>query len=182
LKKQNYFLVSLHREENVDSPSRIERFITILQNLVNEYQCPVVVSVHPRTRKALKDYAVKLPQSVRLERPFSFTDYCQLQISSKVVLSDSGTLTEESSILGFQCLNLRDVHERPEGMEEAIAMMVGLEPDRVMHGIRIIEAQMTRGAAFKRVYDYSFENVSDKVVRLVLSYRDFVMREVWKER
>jgi len=182
LAEHRYFLVSAHREENVDPPGQLTRLAGILNALAERFGEPVVVSTHPRTRKRLDALGLAFNQLVRFEKPFGFLDYVRLQCSARAVLSDSGTITEESAILNFPALNLREVHERPEGFEEASVMMVGLDLERVLDGLRVLETQ-PRGAdrRLRLPLDYTPDNVSDKVLRIVLSYTDFVNRRVWRK-
>jgi UDP-N-acetylglucosamine 2-epimerase (non-hydrolysing) len=182
LKKNNYFLVSLHREENVDNKENIEKIADILNSIGSIHRKPVLVSLHPRTKNAFKRYKIKLNKFTYLHKPFSFKDYVNLQINSKVALSDSGTITEESSILNFPALNLRETHERPEGMEEAAVMMVGLNKTRVLQGIKILDKQL-RGSkrSLNLVEDYSNDNISEKVARIILSYVDYINRNIWSK-
>jgi UDP-N-acetylglucosamine 2-epimerase (non-hydrolysing) len=175
-----YFLVSLHREENVDAPATLNRIIELLNHLGEKYEQPVIVSTHPRTRKRIEALDIKLQSKVMLHKPFGFLDYIKLQLNARAVLSDSGTITEEASILNFPALNLREVHERPEGFEEACVMLVGLDRDRVDQALAIL-ADQPRGAErlLRLVQDYEATNVSDKVLRIILSYTDYVGRRVW---
>lgn len=180
LSEGRYFLVSAHREENVESDRSFRKLIDVLDMLVGRFELPVVVSTHPRTRRRIDESGVHLSGKVRLLKPLAFTAYNKLQLCAKATLSDSGTINEEASILNFPALNLREAHERPEGMEEAVAMMVGLNSQRVMQALAILERQ-PRGEArlIRQVADYSMPNVSDKVVRILHSYTDYVNRTVW---
>ena len=184
LKKKDYFLVSLHREENVESKSKINNFLKILKALNNKYQMPIVVSTHPRTRTKLEDldFVLNENENIRFLSPFGFFDYIKLQLNSYCVLSDSGSITEESSILDFPALNLRDMHERPEGFEETAVMMVGLNLERILASLEIIKNQNARGPReFDIVKDYNVNNVSKKIVKIIQSYTDYIKRVVWKE-
>lgn len=182
LTERQYFLVSSHREENVDAPENLQRLFNVLNALAEQFALPVIVSTHPRTRKRMDDLGLSANPLVRFHKPFGFLDYVRLQTGARAVLSDSGTITEESSILNFPALNLREVHERPEGFEEAAVMFVGMNVDRMLQGLEVLSTQ-PRGEhrALRMVVDYAPENVSDKILRIILSYTDFVNRKVWRK-
>lgn len=182
LVEEQFFVVSAHREENIDSERNFSKLVNVLNAIAEKYGLPVIVSTHPRTQKRIDAAEAKFHEHVRLLKPLGFKEFNKLQMNAKAVLSDSGTITEESSIMNFPALNIREAHERPEGMEEASVMMVGLETNRVMQALAILETQprdMERG--LRQVADYSMPNVSDKVVRLIHSYTDYVNRVVWKK-
>ncbi|HHO0939526.1 non-hydrolyzing UDP-N-acetylglucosamine 2-epimerase [Aeromonas hydrophila] len=177
-----FFVISAHREENVDSPKNLIKLGHILNGLAEKYGYPVIVSTHPRTRKRIEEQGLEFNPLVQLLKPLGFHDYNKLQKSAKAVLSDSGTISEESSIMNFPALNIREAHERPEAFEEASVMMVGLEVERVFQALQVLDSQPAGNERLLRpVADYSMPNVSDKIVRIVHSYRDYVMRVVWKQ-
>jgi UDP-N-acetylglucosamine 2-epimerase (non-hydrolysing) len=182
LKENKYFVVSAHREENINNDTNFTGLITCLNLIAEKYNIPIIISTHPRTRKMIDAKCIELHKNIHLLKPLGFNDYNALQMKAKAVLSDSGTISEEASILNFPALNLRQAHERPEAMEEASVMMVGLNPERIMQGLIELEIQ-NRGEVryFRRVGDYSMPNVSEKVVRIIISYVDYIKRTVWSE-
>jgi len=174
--------VSAHREENVDSSSQLIKLSSSLNMICEEYNLPVIVSTHPRTRRRIEEEGVKFHKNIKLLKPLGFYDYNFLQKNAKTVLSDSGTINEESSIMNFSAVNIREAHERPEGMEEAAVMMVGLDSQRIMQALQILKTQPTgESRLLNMVGDYSMHNVSDKIVRIIHSYVDYVNRVVWKK-
>ena len=182
LKEFEFFLVSLHREENIDSDKNFLNLVESINTIAATYQMPIVVSTHPRTQNRIDSMKIKLHPLIKLLKPLGFKDYNKLQISSKAVLSDSGTINEEASIMNFPALNLREAHERPEGMEEAVVMMAGLTKKRIMQCLVMIDNQ-PRGKTrlMRQVEDYSIPNVSDKMVRIIHSYTDYINRVIWKK-
>ncbi|MEK4698965.1 UDP-N-acetylglucosamine 2-epimerase (non-hydrolyzing) [Solibacillus sp. FSL R7-0668] len=177
LEDGKYFVVSAHREENINSNRNFLHLVESLNAIAEKYQLPVIVSTHPRTLKMLEAKGIVFNPLVKIMKPLGFNDYVKLQLKSKAVLSDSGTISEESSILGFKALNIRQAHERPEAMEEVAVMMVGLEKERILQGLDILETQDTD--TLRLVGDYGMPNVSDKVLRIIVSYTDYVNRVVW---
>lgn len=182
LEKEKYFVVSSHREENINNPKNFEGLMDSLNQIAEVYDYPVIVSTHPRTRNMLDSKKIKTHKNIQFLKPLGFSDYNALQINSFAVLSDSGTISEESSILNFRALNIREAHERPEAMEEASVMMVGLNPERILQGLKALEVQKRNpNRNFREVSDYTMPNVSEKVVRIILSYVDYVNRVVWSK-
>tara|TARA_B100000427_G_scaffold327716_1_gene339103 strand:- start:4031 stop:5164 length:1134 start_codon:yes stop_codon:yes gene_type:complete len=182
LKKEEYFLVSFHREENIDIEDNFLRLTESLNTIAKTYKLPLIISTHPRTRKKIDTLGIKFHEEINLIKPLSFSDYNNLQLNAKAVLSDSGTISEESSILNFPALNIRESHERPEAMEEASVMMVGLNKDRIIQAIEIVKDQSRHETrTLNLVKDYSENKVSEKIVRIIHSYTDYVKRNVWKE-
>jgi len=180
LRKNDYFLVSIHREENVDDENRLSKLKDVLNTLVKKFDVPIIVSTHPRAKKMIELSNLKFSQNIKFLKPFSFSDYCKLQINSKCVLSDSGTITEESSILNFPALNLRISHERPEGLEEGAVMSVGLSVDKIINALDIIRNQpREEKRLLKIVNDYDVDNVSEKIIRIILGNIDLVNQNVW---
>ena len=177
LEKNSYFVVSCHREENVSDLKRLEGFLKTLNKLVAIYDCPILFSAHPRTMANIKTIGIKLDEKIYIKKPLGYFDYNHLQINAKAVLSDSGTISEEASILGFNAINIRDTHERPEASEEMPVVHAGMSEERILQGISLLE----KAVQINKVADYSIKNVSEKVCRIILSYTDFVNRVVWKK-
>ena len=177
LTKNKYFVVSAHREENIGSAKNFFDLVDTLNEIASNYKMPIIVSTHPRTRNKIEKENIEFNPLIQLMKPMGFNDYNKLQLDAKAVLSDSGTISEESSIMKFSALNIRQAHERPEAMEEASVMMVGLERTRIMQGLKVLESQ--KGDTLRAVADYSMPNVSDKVLRIILSYTDYINRVVW---
>lgn len=179
LTKGKYFIVSAHREENIGNDRTFDALVETLNAMAEIYNMPIIVSTHPRTRKKIEEKEVSFHPLIKLMKPMGFDDYVKLQMDAKAVLSDSGTISEESSILRFPALNIREAHERPEAMEEASVMMVGLDKERILQGLQVLETQTSE--LLRHVADYSMPNVSDKVLRIILSYTDYINRNVWKK-
>jgi len=179
LTKNNYFVVSAHREENISSDKNFFDLVDTLNAIADIYKLPIIVSTHPRTRNKINEHNIEFNPLISLMKPLCFNDYVKLQKDAKAVLSDSGTISEESSILEFPALNIREAHERPEAMEESSVMMVGLEKERILQGLEILSIQTS--STLRKVSDYSMPNVSDKVLRIILSYTDYVNKTVWKK-
>lgn len=183
LEKHKYFVVSSHREENISNPKNFKGLIDSLNLIAETYDYPIIVSTHPRTRSMLNSKALETHKNIQFLKPLGFSDYNALQMYSFAVLSDSGTISEESSVLNFHALNIREAHERPEAMEEASVMMVGLNPERIIQGLAALGVQeRSPKRNFREVYDYSMPNVSEKMVRIILSYTDYVNRVVWSKQ
>lgn len=179
LEENKYFVVSVHREENISSEQNFMDLVNSLNTIAEKYQMPLIVSTHPRTRNMVENKGIEFNELVKTMKPLGFNDYVKLQKYAKAVLSDSGTISEESSILGFKALNIRQAHERPEAMEETSVIMVGLEKERILQGLEVLETQ--EKGTLRLVADYSMPNVSDKVLRIILSYTDYVNRVVWRK-
>ncbi|MFV8291141.1 non-hydrolyzing UDP-N-acetylglucosamine 2-epimerase [Aerococcus viridans] len=179
LEEGQYFVVSAHREENISSEKNFDGLVNSLNAIAEKYGLPIIVSTHPRTRKMIEEKGITFNEKIQLMKPLGFNDYNHLQLHSKAVLSDSGTISEESSILGFRALNIREAHERPEAMEEASVMMVGLNEERIMQGLEVLRAQ--EKDTLRLVGDYSMPNVSEKVLRIIVSYTDYINRVVWSK-
>lgn len=179
LVENQFFIVSAHREENINSESNFLKLVESLNSIAEKYNYPIIVSTHPRTRQMIEKKKIVFNDLIKLMKPLGFNDYNKLQSMSKAVLSDSGTISEESSILGFPALNIREAHERPEAMEETSVMMVGLEIDRILQGLKVLEKQ--KKSTLRLVNDYSMPNVSEKVLRIILSYTDYVNKVVWRK-
>lgn len=179
LKQNEYFLVSAHREENISSKENFHDLVDSLNSIAEAYQYPIIISTHPRTMKMIESEGIQFHELIQTMKPMGFNDYNKLQMNAKAVLSDSGTISEEASILGFKALNIRQAHERPEAMEEASVMMVGLKKNRILEGLEIIETQ--EDDTLRQVSDYSMPNVSEKVLRIIVSYTDYVNRVVWQK-
>lgn len=177
LRKNNYFVVSAHREENINDSVNFKKIMSALNIIAEKYQLPIIVSTHPRTRKEIEEKNIDLNPLIVLIKPLGFIDYNHLQVHSKAVLSDSGTISEEASILNFKALNIREAHERPEAMEETSVMMVGLDVERILQGLEVLKIQ--KKSTLKLVDDYNIPNVSEKILRIILSYTDYTMRVVW---
>ena len=182
LEKGKYFVVSAHREENITNEENFQGLLTSLNQIAEKYNYPVIVSTHPRTRNRLDQEKAQMHENIQFLKPLGFSDYNALQKNSFAVLSDSGTISEESSIMNFRALNIRDAHERPEAMEEASVMMVGLDPERIMQGLTQLQTQDLENRNFRRVADYSMPNVGEKVVRIILSYTSYINRVVWQKK
>lgn len=179
IEEEEYFVVSAHREENINSEKNFMELVKSLNTIAEKYNMPIIFSTHPRTRKMIEAKGIEFNPLIRIMKPLGFNDYIKLQIKSKAVLSDSGTISEESSILGFKALNIREAHERPEAMEEAAVIMTGLTHDRILQGLKVLELQQKE--SLRKVADYSMPNVSEKVLRIIISYTDYINRVVWEK-
>ena len=182
LEENNYFLISLHREENIEDKNNFKKLILSLNNLANDYKKPIIFSTHPRTRKKIQKENIKFNKLIKLTKPLGFLDYVKLQISSSCVLSDSGTITEEASILGFHAINIRENHERPEGMEEATVIMSGLDYIRIKQSIDLLSNLTKDHIDRKIVNDYNVEKLSEKIIKIIYSYTDYVNKYVWRKK
>ncbi|CEA00470.1 UDP-2,3-diacetamido-2,3-dideoxy-D-glucuronate 2-epimerase [Jeotgalicoccus saudimassiliensis] len=178
LEKDNYFVVSAHREENISSDKNFSNLVESLNAVADEYDMPIIVSTHPRTQKRIDELKIRFNSHIKTLKPLGFNDYIKLQKSAKAILSDSGTISEETALLGLKSLNIREAHERPEAMEEATVMMVGLEKERVLQGLNILEQDITVNQSVK---DYDTDNVSDKVLKIILSYTDYINKNIWRK-
>jgi UDP-N-acetylglucosamine 2-epimerase (non-hydrolysing) len=181
LKKGGYFVLSAHREENVDSPKNLNKLVKMLEDVCARYKMPIIFSCHPRTQKRITDSKISLPKEVKIMKPMGLFDYVNLQMNAYCTLSDSGTISEESSIMGFAVVNLREAHERPEAMDNAAVIMCGLDSDRVIQAIETTKAHQNSGYRPKLAEDYSYPDVSKKIVRIITSYVDYVKRTVWEK-
>lgn len=179
LKEDNYFVVSTHREENINSEQNFMDLVDSLNSIAEKYKIPIIVSTHPRTKQMIEKKKIKLNPFIKTLKPLGFIDYVKLQQKAKATMSDSGTISEESSILGFKALNIRQAHERPEAMEETSVMMVGLKRERIMQGLEILETQ--KSDSLRLVSDYAMPNVSEKILRIIVSYTDYINRVVWRK-
>lgn len=180
LEEGQYFVVSAHREENINSEKNFNGLVNSLNAIAEKYELPIIVSTHPRTRKMIEEKGITFNENIQLMKPLGFNDYNHLQLHSKAVLSDSGTISEESSILKFKALNLREAHERPEAMEEGAVMMIGLEKERIIQGLTVLDTQ--EEDTLRLVADYSMPNVSEKVLRIIVSYTDYINAKVWEKK
>jgi UDP-N-acetylglucosamine 2-epimerase len=182
LKKNNFFLISAHREENIEDSKNFNNFVNVLNSLASHFKIPIIVSTHPRTRKKIDESNLLLEKEISLIKPLGFFDYNKLQMTARIVLSDSGTINEESSILNFKAINIRETHERPEAMEEASTIMTGFNFNRILQAIEVLNNQLTgTEKTLNEVNDYTVTNVSEKIVRIIYSYIDYVNRETWKK-